>query len=598
MDSIKSAAKRFLKLYEQKIVPERRAGMLQHGIVDPPKNRADTLHRPMAENIVCTVRALRKFYDRTEVLKGITLSFLADAKIGVIGGNGSGKSTLLRILAGADKDYLGELWRKEGMTIGYVPQEPHLNPNKTVLQNLDEAVAPIRDLLKKYDAVNEKLGTDLSEEEMNKALDLQSRLHEEIEQKNAWEVDRTLEVAMEALGCPPGDADVTKLSGGEKRRVALCQTLLARPQMLLLDEPTNHLDAESISWLEHHLAEYHGLVIVVTHDRYFLDHVVGWMLEVERGRAFPYEGNYSQYLEKKAVLLQVEEKHDQSRQKVLARELEWIRTNPKARNVKSKARIAQYETLLAQDREVREDAIDLQFPAPPRLGDKVIVFKQVTKGFSGRTLFENLTFSLPPGAVLGIIGPNGAGKTSFLKMLVGQEKPDAGTIEIGSTVQMCYVDQMRDTLDPNNSVFVEITERLPEIPFGKRFINPRAYVAKFNFKGPDQEAKVGEISGGQRNRVQLAKMLRRGGNVLLLDEPTNDLDLQTLRVLEEALNAFAGCAIVVTHDRYFIDRVATHILALPGDGTWKFFEGDFTAYVAAHGDHTYSAASKYKKLRG
>jgi ATP-binding cassette ChvD family protein len=555
-------------------------------------------HPYMAENIVCTVRGLRKFYDRTEVLKGITLSFLDGAKIGVIGGNGSGKSTFLRVLAGEDHDFLGELWRKDGLTVGYVPQEPRLDPEKTVLQNLDDAVAPIRNLLKKYDEVNEKLGHDLTPQELEKALDLQSRLQEEIEQKNAWEVDRSLEVAMEALGCPPGDAGVTKLSGGEKRRVALCRTLLARPGMLLLDEPTNHLDAESISWLEHHLQEYPGLAIVVTHDRYFLDHVVGWMLEIERGRAYPYEGNYSQYLEKKAVQIQIEEKQEAARQKLLTRELEWIRTNPRARTVKSKSRIAQYEKLLTEEREVREDAIDLQFPAPPRLGDRVIAFKKVTKGFGDRTLFSDLTFELPPGAVLGIIGPNGAGKTSLLRMLVGQEKPDSGTIEIGSTVQMCYVDQSRDALHADRTVFEEITDRLPEIPFGKRFINPRAYVARFNFKGSDQESLVGEISGGQRNRVQLAKTLRKGGNVLLLDEPTNDLDLQTLRVLEEAINAFAGCAIVVTHDRYFIDRVATHILALPGDGTYKFFEGDYTAYVAAHGDHTFNAAGKYRKLHG
>lgn len=550
----------------------------------------------MAENIICSVRGLRKFYDRTEVLKGITLSFLQGAKIGVIGGNGSGKSTFLRILAGEDHDFLGEVWRRDGITVGYVPQEPQLDLTKNVLGNLQASVQPIRDLLHRFDAVNEKLGTDLTEAEMNKALELQQRLQEEIEQKNAWELDHTLEIAMEALGCPPPDAEIARLSGGEKRRVAICRTLLARPDILLLDEPTNHLDAESVSWLEHHLKEYPGLAIVITHDRYFLDNVVGWMLEIERGRAFPYEGNYSQYLEKKAVQLQIEEKQEQARQKVLARELEWIRTSPRARTAKSKARIASYDKLLAQEAEVRDDAIDLQFPHPPRLGDKVIHFKKVTKAYGDRVLFDQLTFELPPGAVLGVIGPNGAGKTSFLRLLVNQEKPDSGEIEIGSTVQMCYVDQMRDTLNPDHSVFEEITEKLPEIPFGKKFINPRAYVARFNFKGSDQESKVGEISGGQRNRVQLAKMLRRGGNVLLLDEPTNDLDLQTLRVLEEAINAFAGCAIVVTHDRYFLDRVATHILALPGDSTFRFFEGDFTAYVAVHGDHTFSAATKYRKF--
>ncbi|MBI3820954.1 MAG: energy-dependent translational throttle protein EttA [Planctomycetes bacterium] len=551
----------------------------------------------MAENILCTCRNIRKFYDRTEILKGITLSFLHDAKIGVIGSNGSGKSTFLRIMAGEDTDFLGELWRREGTTVGYVPQEPRLDLTKTVVGNLDESVQPVRDLLKRYDLINEKLGTDMSPDEMEKVLETQARLQEEIEHKNAWELDHTLEVAMEALGCPPGDADVSKLSGGERRRVALCKTLLAHPDMLLLDEPTNHLDAESVAWLEHHLAEYKGLVLVVTHDRYFLDKVVGWMLELERGRAFPYEGNYSQYLEKKAVQLNIEEKQEEGRQKVLARELEWIRSSPRARTAKSKARITSYERLLTEDREVREDAIDLQFPHPPRLGDKVVHFKNVTKGYGDRVLFKDLSFELPPGAMLGVIGPNGAGKTSLIRMLVGAEKPDSGQIEIGTTVQMCYVDQMRDTLDPERSVFEEITDKLPEIPFGKKTINPRAYVARFNFKGGDQQAKVGEISGGQRNRVQLAKMLRRGGNLLLLDEPTNDLDLQTLRVLEEAIGAYAGCALVVTHDRYFLDRVATHILALPGDGTWRFFEGDYTAYVAAHGDHTFSAASKYKKFK-
>jgi ATP-binding cassette ChvD family protein len=550
----------------------------------------------MPEEIVCAVRGIRKFYDRTEVLKGITLSFLKGAKIGVIGSNGSGKSTFLRVLAAEDKDYLGEVWWKDGLRIGYVSQEPVLDPTKNVIGNLEEAVAPIRELLRRYDEVNERLGHDLSPDEMEKALALQARLQEEVEHTNAWELDRQIEVAMEALGCPPKEADVSKLSGGERRRVALCRTLMAQPDLLLLDEPTNHLDAESVSWLEHHLSESPALVIAVTHDRYFLDHVVGWMLEIERGRAYPYEGNYSQYLEKKAFQQTIEEKQEAGRQKILARELEWIRTSPKARTSKSKARIAQYETLLAQEREVREEAIDLQLPAPPRLGEKVFVFKKVTKGFAGRTLFEGLTFELPPGAVLGVIGPNGAGKTSLLRMLVGQEKPDSGAIERGQTVQLCYVDQLRDTLDPNKTVFEEITNKLPEIPFGKRTINPRAYVARFNFKGSDQEAKVGEISGGQRNRVQLAKVLRQGGNVLLLDEPTNDLDLQTLRVLEEAINAYAGCAVVVTHDRYFLDRVATHILALPGDGTWVFHEGDYTSYVAAHGDHTFSEAAKHRKF--
>lgn len=552
----------------------------------------------MAETIIASVRDLRKFYDRTEVLKGITLAFLDGAKIGVIGGNGSGKSTFLRVLAGVDTDVLGEVWRAPGLAVGYVPQEPQLDETKTVLGNLEIAVAPIRALLKKHDALNEKLATDLSPDDMEKALEQLSRLQEEIEHRDAWELDRHLEVAMEALRCPPADAEVSRLSGGEKRRVALCRTLLAHPDILLLDEPTNHLDAESVAWLEHHLQEYKGTVIVITHDRYFLDNVVEWMLEIERGRATPYKGNYSAYLEARGQIAQVEEQQEKARQKILARELEWIRQSPKARTAKSKARISQYEKLLAQDQEVREEAIDLQIPQPPRLGDKVVHFKGVTKGYGDRVLIQGLTFEIPAGAILGVIGPNGAGKTTFLRMILGTEKPDTGTVEIGSTVQLCYVDQLRDTLDPDKTVFEEITGGLHEIPFGKKTINPRAYVARFNFKGADQQAKVGEISGGQRNRVQMAKMLRRGGNVLMLDEPTNDLDLQTLRVLEEAIANYAGCAIVVTHDRYFLDRVATHILAFEGDGRWSFVEGDYQVYAAQHGDRWQNTASKHRKLAG
>jgi energy-dependent translational throttle protein EttA len=550
----------------------------------------------MPPPIVCAVQGLRKFYDRTEVLKGITLAFLQGAKIGVIGSNGSGKSTLLRILAGVDTDYLGEVWRAEGLTVGYVPQEPVLDAGATVLSNLETAMAPVRALLRRHDELNERLATDLSPEEMEKALEQLSRLQEEIEHRGAWEVDRRLELAMEALRLPPADAEVARLSGGERRRVALCKVLMSQPDLLLLDEPTNHLDAESVAWLERHLAQLPGTVILITHDRYFLDNVVGWMLELERGRAFPYEGNYSTYLEQKAARLGVEEKQETARQKILARELEWIRTSPRARTAKSKARIAQYEKLLAEEREVREDAIDLQIPAPPRLGERVIRFDRVTKGFGGRTMFRDLTFDLPPGSILGVVGPNGAGKTTLLRLILGQDPPDAGTVERGSTVQLCYVDQMRDTLDPEKTVFEEITAGLLEIPFGKRTIAPRAYVARFNFRGPDQEVRVGEISGGQRNRVQLAKMLRRGGNVLLLDEPTNDLDLPTLRVLEEAIAAYAGCAIVVTHDRYFLDRIATHVLALDGDGSWRFVEGDYQVLAAARAQAPSSAASKHRKL--
>jgi ATP-binding cassette ChvD family protein len=552
---------------------------------------------------IYAVRNLTKKYGTKEVLRGITLAFYYGAKIGVIGHNGSGKSTLLRIMAGQDRDFEGDARLLEGATVGYVPQEPQLDPSRTVIGNIEDAVAPVRALLERYEALSERLGESLSDDEMAKVVEQHERAQREIEARDAWELDHHLELAMHALRCPPPDADVTKISGGERRRVALCRALLAHPDLLLLDEPTNHLDAETIAWLEHHLSEYPGTVILVTHDRYFLDNVVKWMLEMDRGRGTPFEGNYSAYLEQKQQRLLIEEKSEASRQKVLARELEWIRQSPRARIAKNKARIANYERLAAEQADAREEAIELTIPAGSRLGARVLEFKNVDKSLGGKPLIRNLSFSLPPGAILGVIGPNGAGKTTFLKLITGDLKPDAGAVDLGSTVELCYVDQGRETLDPEQSVFQEITGGQDQLTLGKRLVNSRAYVSWFNFKGTDQQQKVGELSGGQRNRVQLAKLLRRGGNLLLLDEPTNDLDLQTLRVLEEALQKFAGCAIVVTHDRYFLNRISTHVLAFDGDGGVRFFEGDFSTFEErltrereAQGLGPESAAGKYRKF--
>jgi ATP-binding cassette ChvD family protein len=528
---------------------------------------------------VFTLERVRKVVDRREILKGITLAFLPGAKIGVIGRNGSGKSTLLRIMAGVDRDIEGEARLADGYTVGLVPQEPVLDPAKTVKETVDEAVAPIHALLERQDRINERLGQDLDPDAMQEALDSLQRVQEEIERCDGWEVDRHLEVAMDALRCPPPDARVGRLSGGEKRRVALCRALLQHPDMLLLDEPTNHLDAETTAWLERHLKEYPGTVILVTHDRYFLDNVVGWMLELENGRGIPYEGNYSSYLEQRASRLSVQEKQQAALQKVLARELEWIRTNPKGRNAKSKARLANYDRLASQVADTSEDAVDILLPPGPRLGDRVLTAKGLAKRYGDRTLFEGLDFELPPGGIVGIVGPNGAGKTTLLRMIVGQERPDAGTLELGASAAVTYVDQTRESLDGTKTVFEEITGGKDEIRFGDRWIKGRAYVARFNFRGPDQQKRVADLSGGERNRLQLAKLLRGGGNVLLLDEPTNDLDVETLRVLEEAIQGFAGCLVVVTHDRWFLDRVATHILSLEGDGTARWFEGNYQAFA-------------------
>jgi ATP-binding cassette ChvD family protein len=528
---------------------------------------------------VFTLEKVRKVVDRREILKGITLAFLPGAKIGVIGRNGAGKSTLLRIMAGQDRDFEGEARPADGVTVGFVPQEPVLDPEKTVKQVVDEAVAPIHALLERHDRINEKLGQDLSPEEMQDTLDALTRVQEEIERCDGWEVDRHVEIAMGALLCPPADAMVARLSGGEKRRVSLCRTLLQHPDVLLLDEPTNHLDAETVAWLERHLAEYHGTVILVTHDRYFLDNVVTWMLEIEAGRGIPYEGNYSAYLEQRASRLSVDEKQQDALRKVLARELEWIRTNPKGRNAKSKARIANYDRLASRVADTSDDSVDILLPPGPRLGDRVLTAKGLAKRYGDRTLFAGLDFELPPGGIVGIVGPNGAGKTTLLRMIVGQEKPDAGTLVLGSSAVVTYVDQSREGLAGDRTLFEEITDGKDEIRFGDRWIKSRAYVARFNFRGPDQQKLVKDLSGGERNRLQLAKLLRGGGNVILLDEPTNDLDVETLRVLEEAIQSFAGCLVVVTHDRYFLDRVATHILALDGEGGARWFEGNYQAWA-------------------
>ena len=555
----------------------------------------------MAPQFIFTMERVGKFHDKKQVLKDIWLSFYPGAKIGVLGNNGAGKSTLLRIIAGVDKDFEGEARPYSKATIGFVPQEPQLDPTKDVIGNLEEAVAPTRNLLKKYDAINEKLATELTEEEMNETLEDLTKVQEQIEACDGFNLDRTLNIAMEALRLPPPDASVANLSGGEKRRVALCRVLMQAPDLLLLDEPTNHLDAESVSWLERHLKEYKGAVIAVTHDRYFLDNVAGWILELDRGKGIPWQGNYSSWLEQKGKRLAVEEKQESSRQKMLARELEWVRSSPRARMAKSKARVAAYEQMAAQAAEVREESLDLQIPPGPHLGDRVVVAKNATKGYGDKILMENMEFSLPPGGIVGIIGPNGAGKTTLFKMITGQEKPDSGEIEIGSTVQISYVDQNRDTLDPEKTVYEEISDGNEYIYFGKVRLSARSYAARFNFKGADQQKKVGVLSGGERNRVQFAKLLKRGGNLLLLDEPTNDLDVDTLRAVEEALESFAGCAVVISHDRWFLDRLATHILAFEGEGKVRWFEGNYGAYEAKRHEELGSDADRphrivYKKL--
>ena len=509
------------------------------------------------------------------VLKDIYLSFFYGAKIGVLGLNGAGKSTLLRIIAGEDQEYLGKISAEKGITFGYLPQEPELDPSKTVREIVEEGVQETVNLLKEYEAVNEKFSDP--DADFDALIAKQAKLQEKIDAIGAWDLDSKLQQAMDALRCPPADASVTNLSGGEKRRVALCRLLLKKPDVLLLDEPTNHLDAESVGWLEQHLDRYEGTVIAVTHDRYFLDNVAGWILELDRGEGIPFEGNYTSWLEQKQKRLALEEKQESKRQKTLQQELEWIRQNPKGRQSKSKARISQYEQLLSEDRQKAREDMEIFIPAGPRLGNTVIEAKGLQKGFGDRLLIENLDFALPPGGIVGVIGPNGAGKSTLFKMIIGQEQPDNGSIRLGDTVKLGYIDQNRP-LDPAKSIWQEISDGQDLIKLGEREVNSRAYVARFNFSGSDQQKKVTELSGGERNRVHLAKMLKEGANVLLLDEPTNDLDVNTLRALEEALLDFAGCAVVISHDRWFLDRVATHILAFEGNSEVVWFEGNYQEY--------------------
>src|SRR4051794_10018179 len=537
----------------------------------------------MAHQYIYTMQNLRRVHPpNKEVLKGIYLSFYPGAKIGVLGSNGSGKSTLLRIMAGVDKDFFGDAKPADGIRIGYLPQEPPLDPKKNVLENVELAVAGTKALLKRFDEVNMRLGEDIKPEEMDKLLAEQSKLQDAIEAANAWDLDRTLEIAMDALRLPPPDADVTRLSGGERRRVALCQLLLKHPDLLLLDEPTNHLDPESVAWLERHLQEYTGTVVAVTHDRYFLDNVAEWILELDRGQGIPWKGNYSSWLEQKQERLALEEKEVSGRQRTLQHELEWIRMSPRARMAKGKARINAYEKLLAEDREYdkRGDQNEIHIPAGPRLGDLVVEAKGLRKGYGDNLLIEDLDFALPPGGIVGVIGPNGAGKTTLFRMVVGQEKPDAGTIRVGDTVKIAYVDQSRDSLDGEKLVWEAISDGREVVTLGSREIPARSYAAAFNFKGSDQQKRVKDLSGGERNRVHLARTLKAGGNLLLLDEPTNDLDVDTLRALEEALLAFAGCAVIISHDRWFLDRIATHILAFEGESQAVWFEGNYEAYEA------------------
>jgi ATP-binding cassette ChvD family protein len=531
---------------------------------------------------IYTMKDLRKVTPQgKEILRGIWLSFYHGAKIGVLGANGAGKSTLLRIMAGVDRDFSGEAFLGEGYTVGFLPQEPVLDPGKTVRQHVEEAVVGTRRLLERFDELTGKMGEELSSGEMDKVMAEYTRVQDAIEACNGWELDRTVEIAMDALRLPPGDAEVTNLSGGERRRVALCRVLLERPDLLLLDEPTNHLDAESVAWLEHHLHAYPGTVVAVTHDRYFLDNVAGWILELDRGAGIPWEGNYSSWLDQKQKRLMQEEKQASARRRTLERELEWVRMAPRARHAKGKARLKSYEELLAEDRasERRDGPLEISIPPGPRLGDVVVETKELSKAYGDKLLIDGLTFMVPPAGIVGIIGPNGAGKTTLFRMIVGQERPDSGSLRVGETVVLSYVDQSRESLDGERTLFEEISDGGRDVlQVGKREINSRAYASAFNFRGADQQKKVRDLSGGERNRLHLAKLLKSGGNLLLLDEPTNDLDVDTLRALEEAILDFAGCVMVISHDRWFLDRIATHILAFEGDSQVVWFEGNYQDY--------------------
>jgi energy-dependent translational throttle protein EttA len=542
----------------------------------------------MAGEYIFTMRDLRKVVPPSrEILKGIYLAFYPGAKIGVLGANGAGKSSLLRIMAGVDKDFIGEAKPLAGTRIGYLPQEPQLDPAKDVRGNVEEGVRELRQLLDDFNAISARFADPMSDDEMNKLLEKQGRLQDQIDHLGVWDLDHKLDIAMDALRLPAGDASVSTLSGGERRRVALCRLLLEQPEMLLLDEPTNHLDAESVAWLEKYLESFPGTVVAITHDRYFLDNVAKWILELDRGAGIPWEGNYSSWLDQKRKRLATEEKQASARQKTLERELEWVRMAPKARQAKGKARLQRYEELRQEADRQTEGSVEILIPVPERLGDEVVVAEKLSKGYGDRLLFENLNFSLPRGGIVGVIGPNGAGKTTLFRMIAGQETPDSGNLVVGKTVKLAYVDQSRDSLDGNKSVYEEISAGEDELLFGSRKVNARAYCAGFNFRGSDQQKKVKDLSGGERNRVHLAKLLKSGGNLLLLDEPTNDLDVDTLRALEDALVGFAGCAVVISHDRWFLDRVATHILAFEGESEVFWYEGNYQDY-----------ATDFKKRKG
>ena len=550
-----------------------------------------------ANKVIYSMIRVSKYYDKKPVLKDISLSYFYGAKIGVLGLNGSGKSSLLRILAGVDKEFNGQTILSPGMTVGFLEQEPQLDQSKTVREVVEEGVQETVDLLKEFNRINEQFSQPMSEEAMNKLIERQGEVQERLDALDAWELDSRLEMAMDALRCPPGDTPVKILSGGERRRVALCRLLLQKPDILLLDEPTNHLDAETVAWLEQHLKRYLGTVIAVTHDRYFLDNVAGWILELDRGEGIPWKGNYSSWLEQKQNRLHLEEKAESERQKTLQRELEWIRMSPKGRHAKSKARISAYESLLGQEGERLAKDLEIYIPPGPRLGDMVIEARQVSKGYGDRLLIDDLSLTVPPGAIVGIIGPNGAGKTTLFRMITGQETSDSGTIRIGETVKLAYVDQSRDVLDPNKTIWEMISGGEDKINLGSREVNSRAYVARFNFSGTDQQKKVGLLSGGERNRVHLSRMLKEGANVLLLDEPTNDLDVNTMRALEEALLNFAGCVLVISHDRWFLDRIATHILAFEGESKVVWFDGNYTEYEADRKARLGAAADQPHRIR-
>jgi ATP-binding cassette ChvD family protein len=551
--------------------------------------------------IICSMMRVSRYYDKRPVIKDISLSYFYGAKIGVLGLNGSGKSTLLRIMAGVDKEFNGEMVFSPGYRVGFLEQEPRLDPAKTVRQCVEEGVAEVVALVAEYNEINAKFSEPMSDDEMTALIERQGEVQQKMDDAQAWDLDARLDQAMDALRCPEGDTPVASLSGGERRRVALCRLLLQKPDILLLDEPTNHLDAESVAWLEHHLQQYEGTVIAVTHDRYFLDNVAGWILELDRGEGIPWKGNYSSWLEQKEARLEKEQKAESQRIKTLQHELEWIRMSPKGRHAKGKARITAYEQLLGQESEKRAEDLEIYIPPGPRLGDVVIEAAGVRKAFGENLLVDNLTFSLPRGGIVGVIGPNGAGKTTLFRMITGQEEPDAGTFRVGDTVKLAYVDQSRDVLDPEKTLWEVIADGQDTIQLGKRSVNARAYTARFNFSGSDQQKRVNQLSGGERNRVHLARILKEGANVLLLDEPTNDLDVNTLRALEEALENFAGCAVVISHDRWFLDRIATHMLAFEGDSQVVFFDGNYSEYEADRKKRLGAAAEtphriKYRKL--